>query len=189
MRPRRSLAILGWLLVLLAAFVISVILFRGPHTAKAIGVVGVLAALLVYLAAYFFLWLPRHVTKLYRQHKLLQEDYTADVEDSLRGFRLHPAFKTLDWPAVILVQGNLMLTFDYGEYPNQLQGVGISWQEPQTNTIRKVSPYSTRPSSVHLSPRLLRESARKAEHAAPPNSGPAERIGNSGAGGGPPSVI
>jgi hypothetical protein len=118
----------------------------------------------------------------------LRTDFARSNLLSLSGFRLHSAFKTLDWPAVILVQGNLMLTFDYGELPNQLQGVGISWQEPQTNTIRKVPPSSNRPSSVHLSPRSPRESARKAEPGASPNGGRAEPLDNSCAGDGPPSV-
>jgi hypothetical protein len=81
MKPRRTFAIAGVALVVLAllmfGWALYILFSRGEDLPLVLG----LGTGLAWLAGYFFVWLPRQLNRIYDQQKLLHAEITVEITD------------------------------------------------------------------------------------------------------------
>jgi len=95
-RPRRSLAVLGILLLALAIFVMATS-FVGHRQSLTDPTAWILPGILAYLAFTAFVWVPRKVRRSYSQRKDLQHEITLNVTHTGVEARTDQGYSVKPW--------------------------------------------------------------------------------------------
>lgn len=80
-RPRPVFAVIGVALALLLVAVFTLALYRLLTSGEGLSLVLTLGACIAYFGWYFFVCLPRRMTRLYDQQKMLHDEFSVEISD------------------------------------------------------------------------------------------------------------
>lgn len=80
-KPRPVFAVVGIVMMIIALAVFTLGLHRLAKTGEGLVFVICLGASLAYMGLYVFAWQPRRFSRLYKQQKLLQGEFTFEITD------------------------------------------------------------------------------------------------------------